>query len=103
MSFEAPINYNLADFYIQTLAIVSHDRENSLARVEVSLIETMFTRQCCFYLHRVFVINMNNQEFMLDMLLKLNNIMKSMMINRNQLMVYLKNLQSTIRFCKVYH
>ena len=43
LNFEAPMNYNLADFYIQTLAIVSHDRENSLARVEVGLIGKMYT------------------------------------------------------------
>jgi len=43
LNFEAPMNYNLADFYIQTLAIVSHDQENSLARVEVGLIGKMYT------------------------------------------------------------
>ncbi len=36
LGFEAPMNYNLSDFYIQTLAIVPHDREASLERVEVS-------------------------------------------------------------------
>ena len=41
LGFDAPINYNLADFYIQTLAIAAHDREASLERVEVSLSETV--------------------------------------------------------------
>ena len=44
---------------------------------------------------------MNNQEYTPDMLLKLNNIMKLMMINRSQLMAYLKDRQSTINFFKV--
>jgi hypothetical protein len=39
LGFEAPANYNLADFYIQTLAIVPHDKEASLERVEVILIK----------------------------------------------------------------
>lgn len=35
LGFEAPANYNLSDFYIQTLAVVAYDRETSLERVEV--------------------------------------------------------------------
>lgn len=41
LGFEAPVNYNLSDFYIQTLAIAAHDREASLERVEVSLNKTI--------------------------------------------------------------
>jgi hypothetical protein len=38
------MNYNLSDFYIQTLAILPHDRETSLERVEVSPIEQNKTK-----------------------------------------------------------
>ncbi|CAF0966239.1 unnamed protein product [Rotaria sordida] len=34
LGFNAPDNYNLSDFYIQTLAILSFNRENSLERVK---------------------------------------------------------------------
>ncbi|CAM4904796.1 unnamed protein product [Rotaria socialis] len=34
VGFDAPDNYNLSDFYIQTLAILPFDKENSLQRVE---------------------------------------------------------------------
>lgn len=37
LGFEAPGNYNLSDFYIQTLAILPFDKERSLERVEVIL------------------------------------------------------------------
>jgi len=39
LGFEAPDNYNLSDFYIQTLAILPFDKEASLERVEVILIK----------------------------------------------------------------
>jgi hypothetical protein len=38
LGFEAPGNYNLSDFYIQTLAILPFDKEASLERVEVNLL-----------------------------------------------------------------
>lgn len=40
LGFEAPGNYNLSDFYIQTLAIVPFDRETSLERVAVIFIRS---------------------------------------------------------------
>ncbi len=39
LGYEAPANYNLSDFYIQTLAILPYDKEASLERVEVILIK----------------------------------------------------------------
>ena len=39
LGYNAPANYNLSDFYIQTLAILPFDREASLERVEVSVNE----------------------------------------------------------------
>ena len=37
VGYEAPGNYNLSDFYIQTLAVLPFDRETSLERVDVRL------------------------------------------------------------------
>ena len=51
--FDAPGNYNLSDFYIQTLAIVPHDREASLERVEVI---SSYSYKNLFYLMYIYVI-----------------------------------------------
>lgn len=38
LGYSAPKNYNVSDFYIQTLAILPFDRDASLERVDVSII-----------------------------------------------------------------
>ncbi|CAF4348488.1 unnamed protein product [Rotaria sp. Silwood2] len=50
LGFNAPDNYNLSDFYIQTLAILPFDKENSLERVEYICDEY---EQTSFYAQRV--------------------------------------------------
>ncbi len=81
LGFDAPGNYNLSDFYIQTLAILPFDKEASLERVEVNLLNK---RNLCFLFNliSIFVMNMKTHLCMLNMSVKLDNIMRLMMINQ---------------------
>lgn len=81
LGFEAPINYNLSDFYIQTLAIAAHDREASLERVEVSLNTTIDILSSLSFYYSTFVINMKTLHSTFNMSTKYNNITPLMMIN----------------------
>ena len=64
LGFEAPQNYNLADFYIQTLAILPHDKETSIERVEVSPIskqkKTIYNQSLPLHWNSTSVISTKN-------------------------------------------
>ncbi len=92
LGFEAPANYNLSDFYIQTLAVLPHDKETSLERIEVSLMEedeSIYSKVNCAFYISIFVMNMNNHLSMLNTLVKFNNIMILTMMNPVHLVEYL--------------
>lgn len=76
LGFEAPMNYNLADFYIQTLAIAAHDREASLERIEVRPNDTVDNKSFIFLSTSTFVIDMKNLLSTLNMSMKYSSIMK---------------------------
>ena len=44
IGYPVPHLYNPADFYIQTLAIDLNDRENSLLKVKVNLLDKIFLK-----------------------------------------------------------
>jgi hypothetical protein len=94
LGFDAPDNYNLSDFYIQTLAILPFDRESSFERVHVRRKDCLYIHICHICLRSMYAINTKVLLFMHNMLPRLNNFIRLMTINRWQTADYSIEQQS---------